>query len=184
MENRSNISTKTVIFTGMFVAVLAVLSQLSIPMPSGVPITLQTFAVALTAYVLGVKTGVIAMVIYILLGVIGVPVFAEFSAGIGVLVGMTGGFLWGFIVMIIFCGLGKQQSSKIMLVVFSALGLAACHLLGIVQFMFVMDMQFVPAALMVSIPYLIKDALSVVAAFYVALAIRRALSAANLAYEM
>ncbi|MDO4344178.1 MAG: biotin transporter BioY [Eubacteriales bacterium] len=184
MEKGKKLSTRSLIFVGMFAAVLAVLSQLSIPMPSGVPITLQTFAVALTAYVLGWKLGTAATVVYVLVGAVGVPVFANFSGGAGVLVGMTGGFIWGFIFMVLLCGLGLVQKNKILLVVLSAAGLAVCHLLGIFQFMAVMGMGFVPAAMAVSVPYLIKDVASVIAAYFVALAIRRALSAANLAYEL
>ena len=184
MENKKSSSTRTVVFTGMFVAVLAVLSQMAIPMPSGVPVTLQTFAVALTAYVLGWKMGVAATAVYILLGAVGVPVFANFSGGFDKLVGMTGGFIWGFLFMVLLCGLGLKQKNKGLLIVLSAAGLAICHLLGIFQFMAVMDMEFVPAAMAVSVPYLVKDVVSVVLAYFVALAVRRGLSAANLAYEM
>lgn len=77
-----------------------------------------------------------------------------------------------------------KQKNKILLVVLSAAGLAICHLLGIFQFMAVMEMEFVPAALAVSVPYLVKDIISVVLAYFVALAVRRGLSAANLAYGM
>ena len=78
------ISTKTIVTVGMFTAVLSVLSILTIPMPTGVPVTLQTFAMALCGYVLGWKKGTSSTLIYILLGTVGVPVFA----------GMTGGPSW------------------------------------------------------------------------------------------
>ena len=82
-------NTKTIVMIGMFAAVLAVLSQISIPMPSGVPVTLQTFAVALTGFILGWKYGAISVGIYILLGTVGVPVFSNFSGGLGALFGKT-----------------------------------------------------------------------------------------------
>ena len=182
MKNAQKTSTKSLVLTGMFVAVLAVLSQLSIPMPSGIPVTLQTFAVALVAYVLGAKLGVMAIVVYILLGAVGVPVFANFYSGVGVLVGTTGGFIWGFIFMTILCGLGWVQKKKVLAVIFSAAGLLLCHLFGILQFMAVMDMGFISSAEIVSLPYLVKDILSVVAAYFVSAAIRKALYAADLAY--
>lgn len=182
MEKTRKVSTKSLVLTGMFVAVLAALSQLSVPMPSGVPVTLQTFAVALTAYVLGAKMGAAAVIIYILLGAIGVPVYAGFGAGVGSLLGMCGGFFWGFVLMAVFCGIGFYQNNKLLLVVWSALGLIACHLLGVLQFMLVMDMGFIPSFLAASFPYLLKDALSVAAAYLAAVAVRRALSAADLAY--
>lgn len=90
----------------MFTAVLAVLSILQIPMPTGVPITLQTFAMALCGYVLGWQSGVAATLLYIVLGTVGVPIFAGMSAGPGVLFGYTGGFildLFSDIVMWHFC---------------------------------------------------------------------------------
>ena len=91
------ISTKTIVTVGMFTAVLAVLSILQIPMPTGVPITLQTFAMALCGYVLGWQLGISATLLYIVLGTVGVPIFAGMSAGPGVLFGYTGGFIFGFI---------------------------------------------------------------------------------------
>lgn len=180
MEKKQRVSTKSIIMVGMFAAVLAVLSQLSIPMPSGVPVTLQTFAVALTAYVLGWKLGCAATVVYILLGAVGVPVFAGLSGGVSVLTGMTGGFIWGFIFMVLLCGIGMAQKNKAVLAVLSAAGLAVCHLLGIIQFMAVSGNGFAASAMMVSVPYLIKDAASVVIAYLLALAVRRALNAADI----
>ena len=75
-EEKMKISTKTIVTVGMFTAVLAVLSILQIPMPTGVPITLQTFAMALCGYVLGWQSGVAATLLYIVLGTVGVPIFA------------------------------------------------------------------------------------------------------------
>ena len=65
----------------MFTAVVAVLSQIAIPMPSGVPVTLQTLAVALCGYVLGSKKGAVSLLVYALLGAVGAPVFANFKGG-------------------------------------------------------------------------------------------------------
>ncbi len=73
MEKR--VSTRSIVITGMFAAVIAVLAQVALPMPSGVPVTLQTFAIALTGVVLGAKLGMAAAGVYILLGAVGVPVF-------------------------------------------------------------------------------------------------------------
>ena len=93
------------IYAGLFAAVLAVLSQLAIPIPGAVPLTLQTFGVALCAYVLGWKLGTLAYLVYFLLGLAGVPVFSNFTGGIGKLFGTTGGFLIGFFLLSVGCGL-------------------------------------------------------------------------------
>lgn len=171
--------TRSVIITGMFAAVLTVLSQISIPFPSGVPVTLQTFAVALIAYVLGCKKGIRVLLIYILLGAVGVPVFAGFRAGVGQLVGLTGGFIWGFFFLVLSCGYGRKNGNKLWICFYSAIGLLICHVLGICQFMLVMEMGFVDSALLVSLPYILKDALSVFGAYMLAGTIRKALYAAG-----
>lgn len=99
------LSTYHLVLTAMFAAVLAVISQISIPMPSGVPITIQAFGIGLTGAVLGWKYGTLATVVYILLGAVGLPIFANFQGGIQVLAGMTGGYIWGWPVMAALCGL-------------------------------------------------------------------------------
>lgn len=93
---------------GVFAAVLAVLSQISFPLPSGIPVTLQTFAVALCGYALGCKRGTLAVLVYIVLGAVGLPVFANFSGGFGSLVGLAGGYIYGFLPMAALCGLGTK----------------------------------------------------------------------------
>ena len=92
-SNREKITN--IVMVGVFAAVLAVLSQISFPLPSGIPVTLQTFAVALCGYALGCKRGTLAVLVYIVLGAVGLPVFANFSGGFGSLVGLAGGYIYG-----------------------------------------------------------------------------------------
>ena len=174
------VSTKTIVTVGMFTAVLAVLSILTIPMPSGVPVTLQTFAMALCGYVLGAKKGTLSTVLYVVIGAIGVPVYAGMSGGVGALFGYTGGFIFGFIFMTLLCGLGLSVKNKVLQVVFGLLGLMVCHLFGVIWFSVVAASTFVNSFLVVSVPYLLKDVISVVAAYFVAIAIRKALYASKL----
>ena len=175
-ETASRVSGKTfnLILMAMFTAILAILAQISIPLPSGVPITLQTFAVALTGVVLGWKRGTISTCVYILLGLVGVPVFAGFSGGPQVFVGYTGGFIWGFIILAALCGLGSSMKNKAAGYAVGFAGLAACHVLGLIQFMIVAKMSFVNSFLVASMPYLIKDVLSVVIAYLLGAVIRKA----------
>lgn len=179
-EAGEKIATKEIVCVGMFAAVLAILSQISIPMPSGLPITLQTFAVALTGVVLAWKLGAVSTAVYILLGAIGVPVFSEFSGGIHILVGFTGGFLWGFIPLVLLCGIGILMQNKVFGMFLGIVGLAGCHLLGTLQFMAVMEMGFRESFLLASAPYLMKDVVSVILAFVVGSQIRARLMKANL----
>ena len=90
---------------GMFAAVLAVISQISLPMPTGVPITIQVFGVALVGAVLGSRLGTTATLVYVLLGAIGLPIFANFSGGISSIVGVTGGYIWAWPIMTWLCGI-------------------------------------------------------------------------------
>lgn len=169
-------SIQSITMIGMCAAIIAVLSQLSIPLPSGVPVTLQTFAVALTGYLLGWKAGAVSVLIYVLIGCIGVPVFANFKGGISMLFGKTGGFIYGFILMALLCGLAYEARKKAhasLLILLSSAGLLICHLLGTLQFMVLTDMTFTASALLVSIPYLVKDVISVICAYFVAVAIRK-----------
>ena len=174
-KNVAKIKTKDIVCAGMFAAVLAVLSQISIQLPSGVPVTMQTFAVALTGFVLAWKLGVASTLIYILMGAVGIPVFSGFLGGIQVLVNYTGGFIWGFIVMVLLCGIAAGKSNKVIVALLSLAGLAACHIFGVIQFMFVMKMGFVESFLVASAPYIIKDIISVILAYIIGTQIRKRL---------
>ena len=87
---------RSMIVTALFAAIICVLAQLIIPLPL-VPITGQTLAIGLAATILGARYGTISVLLYLVIGASGVPVFAEFSGGISKLIGPTGGFLVGFI---------------------------------------------------------------------------------------
>lgn len=82
-------------YTAMFAVLIAVCSWISIP--TVVPFTLQTFAIFLAVSVLGGRRGTLSIVVYVLLGAVGIPVFAGFKGGIGVLLNTTGGYIVGFI---------------------------------------------------------------------------------------
>lgn len=90
-------STYSIAFVGVFAGLIAICSWISIP--TAIPFTLQTFAVFLAILVLGGKRGTLAVTVYVLLGAVGVPVFAEFTGGIGIIINNTGGYIIGFIFM-------------------------------------------------------------------------------------
>ena len=160
------ITVKDMVLTGVMTAALAVLSQIAIPLPSGVPITLQVFAVALMGVVLGISNGMISLGIYILLGTIGVPVFSNFRSGIYCLLGPTGGFIFGFFLLSLFCSLSAKTKG------FAAAGLCAaglilCHIIGCIQFSVVTKTELWQSVLAVNLPYILKDAVLVSAAYFV-----------------
>lgn len=149
----------------LFTAVMAVCSQIAIPLPNGVPLTLQTFAVALAGYYLGPRKGPIALAVYILLGAIGLPIFANFKAGAGVLFGVTGGFIWGFLAFAFAAGLGRRKSA-FLAIVLGTVGLLICHGLGVLQFSFLTGNPLPASVIALSLPFIGKDFLSVVLAFF------------------
>ena len=87
---KTNFKTLDLCMIGVVTAVIVIMAQISIPMPLGVPMTMQTFAITLAGIILGSKKGAVASLIYVLLGAVGVPVFANFSGGYQLLVGPTG----------------------------------------------------------------------------------------------
>ena len=84
-------------YIGLAVALLAVCAWIAVPMPIGVPVTLQTLGLCTVVGLLGGRRGTIATAVYLLVGGLGLPVFAGFGGGLGVLLGVTGGYLWGML---------------------------------------------------------------------------------------
>ena len=154
---------KKLTMAGLFTAIIAVLTLITIPTPFGIPFTLQTFSIALCGYFLGWKYGLAATGTYILLGIVGLPIFSGFGSGFGVLFGPTGGFLWGFLLLAACCGLPFRKKP---LQIFAGLaGITLCHLLGILQYMLVANRSFAEAFFLISMTFLLKDVLSVAAAY-------------------
>lgn len=183
-QNSKKMKTGNMVMVGMFAALLAVMAQVAIPMPSGIPITLQTFAMVLAGVVLGWKRGGLAVVIYLLLGAVGVPVFANFNRGLNALVGLTGGFLWGFIPLTILSGVILPGTSKFtkfgMPILFGIVGLGLCYFCGVLQFSVLQGIPFTGAFLMVSLPYLAKDIISVLLAIWIGRILRGRLNKTGL----
>ncbi|HBB61981.1 MAG TPA: biotin transporter BioY [Lachnospiraceae bacterium] len=122
-------------------ALTAVCSWISIP--STVPFTLQTFAVFCVLSLLGGKRGTVSIVIYILLGAVGMPVFAGFTGGIGILLGTTGGYIIGFILMGLLFWLAEHFFGNALPVriVSMLAGLLVCYAFGTGWFLWVYARQ-------------------------------------------
>ncbi len=105
------LKTRDMVLVALFAALTAIGGWLSFPLPfSPVPITLQVLFVLLAGALLGPMRGALSQIIYVLIGAIGLPVFAQFSGGIGILVGPTGGYLIGFIVAAFLVGLIVEKA--------------------------------------------------------------------------
>ena len=133
----SSSSIRSLCQIALFAAIIAVCSQIQIPMT--VPFTMQTFAVFSALAILGGKNGTISILIYIALGAVGIPVFARFSGGIGVLFGTTGGYIIGFLFTgLIYWLLTHFFGTKLPIMIAAlALGLIVCYAFGTAWFMLV-----------------------------------------------
>lgn len=122
-------------YVAIFAVTIAICSWISIP--TTVPFTLQTFAVFLAVGVLGGRRGTFAVLVYILLGAVGLPVFAGFSGGLGALLGTTGGYIIGFFFSaLLYWAMTKVLGEKTpVMVVAMVLGLIVCYAFGTVWFM-------------------------------------------------
>ena len=145
-EHRPYFTTKRMALIGVMTAITCILGPLSIPLPfSPVPISFTNLAIYLAAYVLGMKACTISYLIYMLLGMVGIPVFSGFTAGVGKLAGPTGGYLVGFILMALIVGFFVDHfPGKVALhIVGMVLGLAICYIFGTVWLAGQLNMTFV-----------------------------------------
>lgn len=166
MERKTKgLQTRDLAYVAVCAVLMAVCSWISIP--AAVPFTLQTFAVFCSLGFLGGKRGTAAILVYLLLGALGIPVFAGFSGGIGILFGTTGGYLLGFILMGLVYWFGERLSRdsrnvRIVRIVSMILGLLLCYAFGTAWFMFVYARQSGVIALGTAlawcvIPFLLPD---------------------------
>lgn len=165
--------TDTITKTGILAAIYGVSAFLTVPFP-GVPLTFQCFAIALGAYCFGAGAGVSATAVYVALGAAGLPLFSAFRGGIQVLVGPTGGFIWGFFFLSLLCGLARGKS-KYKALAFGLMGLAMCYCFGVVWYSRSAGVGLWAAFLTGSIWYLIKDIFLTVAAYFLSLTVQKAL---------
>ncbi len=176
---------RNMIITSLFAALLAVSSQVAIPGP--VPHTLQIVFVLLAGVVLGPRWGFVSVVIWVMLGIFGLPVFAQGKAGLAVLAGPTGGFLVGFMACAWLVGRFASKGETFLQTLGIMLaGLFVVYALGLAGFMASFawflnkPMTWEKAASVAVLPFLPFDALKTLAAAYLGVRIRRALHKAGL----
>lgn len=135
-QSRRAFTTKEMVLTAMLTAVMAVCSWISVP--AEIPFTLQTFAVFCAIGLLGGRNGLFSILVYILLGAIGIPVFAGPSGGIGIILGNTGGYIVGFVFIALICLLTEKLfgNGLIVRIISMLVGLAVLYAFGTAWFMF------------------------------------------------
>lgn len=169
---------RTVAATGVLAALYCAAAFITIPFPF-MPLTIQCFAVALGAFVFGAKAAVAAVAVYIGVGAVGLPVFAGVQSGVQVLVGPTGGFVWGFIGLALCCGIGKQKD-RAHAIALGLFGLAICYTAGVAQYAFVTGVGFGTSFFAVGALYILKDLVLLLLSYPLSLSIIKGLNRAKM----
>lgn len=132
---RQKTKTYDLVYISIFVVLIAICSWIFIPLT--VPVTLQTFGVFMAVGLLGGKRGTLAVLVYILMGTLGIPVFSGFTGGIGIIAGTTGGYIVGFLFSaLLMWGMEKAFGrSTAVLALSMVLGLVLCYAVGTLWFM-------------------------------------------------
>lgn len=150
-----------IVLVGVFVAIISICAWISIPMVP-IPITLQILGVFITASILGAKLGTVSIIIYILLGAVGLPVFSNFTGGFGILLSPTGGFIIGFIFTALTIGIITSFKNSILTNTLAMLlGLLLCYTFGTVWYCFYAGVDFITAVLFCVVPFLIGDSVKI-----------------------
>ena len=157
----------------LMAALTAVCSQIQIPLPV-IPINLALFAVHLSGALLGATGGALSMMVYVLLGVIGIPVFVGFRAGPAVLFGKTGGYIFGYFLCAWLVGFLTQRRPFVFkrLCFAMGLGVLVCYSFGTIWFMILTGMSLPAALSLCVLPFLPGDIVKIVLAALLAVRLR------------
>ena len=172
----------------LFAALTAICSQIMIPLPfTPVPVNLALLAVWVCGGLLGAKKGAVSILVYLLLGCVGVPVFVGFAGGLGVLAGPTGGYAVGYLPAVVIYGLlaggqGRPKNTKTLPhIIFAILkglpALAACYAMGTVWFVTSTGTGLLAAMVMCVIPFIPGDILKLFAAAAIIESLRKPIGA-------
>lgn len=166
---------RKMVFASLFAALTAAGAYIQIPIPiSPVPVTLQVFFVLLAGSMLKSKWGSLSMIIYTLLGVAGLPVFSGGSSGVGVLLGPTGGYIFGFIIAASLIGKLAEKAesagrSGLVINIFNmSAGILVIYALGIFQLMMVAEIGLRTALTLGVLPFIPGEIIKTAVAAYIA----------------
>ncbi|MFH1714675.1 MAG: biotin transporter BioY [Elusimicrobiota bacterium] len=155
---------KKLIHVSIFAALTAVGAYIVIPI-GPVPITLQNVFVLLSGYALGSKKGALSQIVYIIIGLIGIPVYARGGSGLGHLLGPTGGYIFGFVVSAVCVGgiiKNPRNAGIIRIFLGFALGILAIYVCGTIQLMFVSELNLHKAVSIGVLPFIPIDLLKII----------------------
>ncbi len=170
MKN-GRLSTQKIVYTALFVALIAVCAIIQVPIGM-VPISLATLAVMLSGLILGPWLGLLATLCYLLLGLVGVPIFAGFKGGLSVIAGPTGGYLIGYLAIALFSGLFRRKNA-VLAVAGIILGNFLCYLFGTLRFLSVTDYALKSALAVCVWPFLPGDAMKIALSYLLFLKLQK-----------
>ncbi|WP_042462391.1 biotin transporter BioY [Neobacillus dielmonensis] len=178
---QSHNQLKMWIFSALFAAIIGILAQVTIPLPL-VPITGQTLAVGLAATILGSRYGTLSVIIYALLGAIGVPVFSGMSGGFGVIVGPTGGFIVGFIPAAFLTGVILEKTSFTILkgMIANTVGMLVTLAFGTVWLKFAASLTWTAALTSGFYPFIVVGLIKAFLASWIGITLYKRLVSAKL----
>ncbi len=158
----------------LMTALTVVSSWVSVPF-GAVPVTLQTFVIYVSAALLGTKKSAVSVLVYLLLGCVGLPVFSGFRGGFGVLLGATGGYAAGFVFISLIAGfiISKFGRKIYVLIIAFLVGTLVCYLVGTLWYVFVyLDGKGAESVLATCVlPFIVPDILKITAAAFVSKAV-------------
>ena len=170
------LTTYQMAVTALMAAVMCVLGPLTVPI-GAVPISLANFVICLTAWLLGPKFGTLSVAVYLCIGLIGVPVFSGYGAGLAKLAGPTGGYLVGYLLLALIGGLfiEKSNGNPVVSGIGLVLGDAACYVLGTAWFVFQMQCELGYALSVCVYPFIALDIAKIVVSCVVGALLRKRL---------
>ena len=179
MEEKK-ITTYQMAVTALMAAVLCVTGPLTVPI-GAIPISLANFVICLTVWLLGAKFDTLSVAIYLAIGLVGIPVFSGYGAGLAKLAGPTGGYLVGYLLLSFIGGLfiEKSKGNPVVSAVGLVLGDAACYVLGTAWFVFQMQCELSYALAVCVYPFIALDLAKIVVSCVVGALLRKRLTQAG-----
>lgn len=174
-------STYQYVLAAFGAAIIAVLAQVTIPLPL-IPITGQTLAVGIVVTILGTRLGTLSVLLYMLLGAVGLPVFSGMSGGLAILVGPTGGYIVGFLATAIIMGLylDKFGITLVQAIIANIIGMCVTLTFGTVWLKIVADYTWTAAFMGGVAPFIVVGIVKAVLAAWIGVIVRRRLASAHL----
>lgn len=160
-----NSKTKTLTQTALMSALMCIIGPVTIPLPfSMVPLSLISVVIFLSVYIIGTKQAVFSCVIYLLIGMAGLPVFSSFTGGAGKLFGPTGGYLISYVLIALVsgCFIQKKATNKIYCFIGMSLGTLVCYLVGTLWLSYQANLSIEAALISGTVPFIAGDILKII----------------------